>query len=93
MSYLCGDTIRLHCIVKNMDGDEEAPASISLNIDEQAGSSIVSVATPDLESGTTSHYYYDFTIPSYSRKVLIATWLWSGPHKKKIRFDVNESGN
>jgi len=90
MDYLIGDTIRLKANIKNLAGEEEAPASIFVKICKLDGTELLEAGEPTLINGTTSQYYYDWEIdPSLkSTTQLMAIWDWSGPHKKKLLFTV-----
>jgi len=90
MAYLVGDTIRLKATIKDFSDTEKAPASIKINIYNRAGTALVSSGTPSLTAGTTAQYYYDYSIPSTitAREQLTAIWDWTGPHKKRIAFNV-----
>lgn len=89
MEYLIGDTIRLKATIKNLAGEEEAPADISVKICKSDGTKIYEDATPNLTPGTTAQYYSDWEIDTIeSITSLIMIWDWSGPHKKKLSFTV-----
>jgi hypothetical protein len=41
------------------------------------------------ETGTTAQYYHDWTISTVTAaETLTALWEWTGPHKKRINFEV-----
>lgn len=92
MAFLIGDTVRLEATIKDYDGNEEAPASITVTVYGQDGSTkLLNAGVPTLKAGTTAQYYYDWTIPGASltaAETLIALWEWTGPHKKAIDFEV-----
>ena len=90
MDYLIGDTIRLKITIKNLAGEEEAPANISVTVYKLNGTKLLDAGEPILVDGTTAQYYYDWEINSsiVSITQLMAIWNWSGPHKKKILFTV-----
>lgn len=92
MAFLIGDTVRLEATIKDYDGDEQAPASITVTVYRQDGTTaLLSAGVPSLKAGTTAQYYYDWTIPGASlttAESLIALWEWTGPHKKSLEFDV-----
>jgi len=92
MAFLIGDTVRLGATITNFDGDEEAPAAITVTVYRQDGSTkLLDAGAASLVAGTTAQYYYDWTIPGASLtapETLIALWDWTGPHKKTIDFDV-----
>lgn len=90
-TYLIGDTIRLKATIKNLDGDEEAPATKVVSVFRADGTTeLLTDGAPSLTAGTTAQYYYDFTIPTslVATEDLIALWEWAGPHSKKIVFRV-----
>jgi hypothetical protein len=70
MAFLIGDTIRLKATIKNMDDDEEAPASITITIYREDGTTKL-LADEDgvLTAGTTAQYYYDWAISGLSYAV------------------------
>jgi len=89
MKYKIGDTIRLKATIKNLLGVEAVPANISVKIYTITGTLIYTDLTPSLDPATTAQYYSDWTIDSVEgATTLIALWEWTGPHKKKILFDV-----
>ena len=93
MKYIIGDTIRLKAIIKNYAGAETAPGSITVSVHQLNGTELLSSGTPNLSTGTTAQYYYDWTITASTGigdvdQRLAAVWSWSGPHRKKILFNV-----
>jgi len=90
MAYVIGDTVRLKATIYNLDGDEEAPALIKVSVYQKDGTVIIEDKVPDLESGTTAHYYYDWEISDTltKRQDLYMVWWWTGPHQKKFMFKV-----
>jgi len=92
MAFLIGDTIRLGATIKDYDGNEEAPASITVTVYRQDGSTkLLTDGVASLKAGTTAQYYYDWTVPGATLtapETLIALWTWTGPHKKAIDFEV-----
>jgi len=90
MAYLVGDTIRLKATIKNFSDTETAPASIKISVYDRDDDELLSSGTPSLTGGTTAQYYYDYTIPTTitAEEQLTAIWSWSGPHKKRISFNV-----
>jgi hypothetical protein len=92
MAFLIGDTVRLGATIKNFDGDEEAPAAVTVTVYRQDGSTkLLDAGVASLKSGTTAQYYYDFTIPGATLtapETLIALWDWTGPHKKTMDFEI-----
>ena len=91
MAFLIGDTIRLGAVIRNLDGDEQVPAAITLTIYRSDGTTkLLDAGIPTKKTGRISEYYYDWTISELlaSAETLIAVWGWTGPHKKKITFDV-----
>jgi len=90
MAYLIGDTIRLKATVKNLDGDEEAPGSITVSVYRADGETLLlDSGVPTLTDGTTAQYYYDWEISGITvAEDLTAVWEWSGPHKKTFSFTV-----
>ena len=88
MKYKIGDTIRLKATIKNLLGVEAAPAAISVRVYTILGTKLYEDLTPSLTGGTTAQYYSDWTIDADVAATLIALWEWTGPHKKKMLFDV-----
>ena len=89
MKYKIGDTIRLRATIKNLLGVEAAPAAISVKVYTPEGNKIYEDLTPSLTGGTTAQYYSDWTIDTVTSETqLSALWEWTGPHKKKMLFDV-----
>lgn len=91
MAFLIGDTVRLGATIKNFDGEEEAPASITVTIYREDGETkVLNVQPPNLKAGTTAQYYYDWTILGSLTvpETLIVLWDWTGPHKKTLNFEV-----
>lgn len=92
MAFLIGDTIRLGATIKDYDGNEEAPASITVTVYREDGTTaLLSAGVPSLVAGTTAQYYYDWTIPGATLTLperLIVLWNWTGPHKAEMNFKV-----
>ncbi|MBA7536036.1 hypothetical protein ES705_28298 [subsurface metagenome] len=90
MKYIIGDTIRLKATIKNLAGVEEAPASITVSVSNLDGTALLVATPPDLTAETTAQYYYDWEIDSGLKEdtQLAVIWEWSGPHKKKMLFNV-----
>jgi hypothetical protein len=92
MAFLIGDTIRLSATIKNLDGNEQAPAAITVTVYREDGATkLLDAGVPTLKGGTTAQYYYDWTIPAATliyAETLNALWSWTGPHKKVIAFEV-----
>jgi hypothetical protein len=91
MAFIIGDTIRLGATIKDYDGNEEAPASITVTVYREDGATkLLNLGVPSLKGGTTAQYYYDWTIVGSLTvpETLIALWDWTGPHKKTINFEV-----
>ena len=88
--YIIGDTIRLKATIKNFTGTEIAPAVITVTVSQLDGTELLSDGVPTLSSGTTAQYYYDWTVSTgiTSDERLAAIWEWSGPHQKKLLFNV-----
>jgi len=89
-NYIIGDTIRFKAVIRDYSGEEQAPASITVAVYKLDGTEVRSADTPNLIDGTTAQYYYDWTV---STGITIDTrlaivWNWSGPHKKKMLFNV-----
>ncbi len=87
--FVIGDTIQLKATIKNYAGTETAPAVIGVFV-KQLDGTILSSGTPSLSTGTTAQYYYNYTVSTglTSDTRLAVVWEWSGPHKKKILFNV-----
>ena len=92
MAFLIGDTVRLGATIKNFDGDEEAPAAITVTVYREDGTTkLLDGQAASLKASTTAQYYWDWTVPGATLTVpetLIVLWDWTGPHKKTINFDV-----
>jgi hypothetical protein len=92
MAFLIGDTIRLGATIKDFDGNEEAPAAITVTVYKQDGTTkVLDAGIPSPIAGTTAQYYYDWTIPGATftaPETLIALWDWTGPHKKTMDFEI-----
>lgn len=90
--FLIGDTVRLGATITNFDGDEEAPASITVTVYREDGTTkVLDAGVPSLIGGTTAQYYYDWTIPGATftePETLICLWDWTGPHKKTTNFEI-----
>jgi len=90
--YNIGDTIRLKATIKNFDDVETAPASVTVSVYKLDGTALLTSTggIPTLTSGTTAQYYYDYTVSTglTSATKLMALWEWTGPHKKRMNFDV-----
>lgn len=70
MAFLIGDTIRLKNTVMNLDDEQEAPATITVSVYREDGTTkLLGGATGLLESGTTAQYYYDWTVSGQSYTV------------------------
>ena len=95
MAFSIGDTIRLGATIKDYDGNEEAPAAITVTVYREDGTTVLlNAGVPSLTAGTTAQYYYDWTIPGATLTVgetLIALWEWTGPHMKRIDFEVEQA--
>jgi len=90
MAFLIGDTIRLSATIKNLDGNEQAPAAITLTIyRDDAITKLLDAGVPTLKAGTTAQYYYDWTVATVVvAETLTALWEWTGPHKKSMEFEA-----
>jgi hypothetical protein len=90
MAFLIGDTIRLSATIKNLDGNEQAPAAITVTVYRDDGTTkILDAGVPSLKTGTTAQYYYDWTVATVtSAETLTVLWEWTGPHKKSMEFEV-----
>lgn len=90
MAFLIGDTVRLSATIKNLAGEEEAPASVTVSIyRDDHTTALVTTQAATLKAGTTAEYYYDWTIATVTAaETLTALWIWTGPHKKTIDFEV-----
>ena len=90
MAFLIGDTIRLSATIKNLDGNEQAPAAITVTVYRDDGTTkVLNAGVPTLKAGTIAQYYYDWTVVTVtSAETLTALWEWTGPHKKSINFEV-----
>jgi hypothetical protein len=91
MAFLIGDTIRLGATFKNLDGDEQAPASVLVTVYREDGETkLLTDQAATLKSGTTAQYYHDWTVSGTltAAETLIALWEWTGPHKKTKTFEV-----
>lgn len=96
MTFLIGDTVRFEAVIKNFEGIEQAPAEIKLAIYKSDGTTeLLSPTAATLKTGKVAEYYYDWTIAATlaEAQTLIAVWTWSGPHKKKVTFDVEPVAN
>ena len=89
-NYIIGDTIRLKATIKNYAGTETAPATITVSVYQLDGTTLLDAGIPTLTDGTTAQYYYDWTILASLTvdERLAAVWEWSGPHQKKLLFNV-----
>ena len=90
MANLIGDTIRLETTVYNYDGVEEAPAAVKLTIYREDGETkLLTDKAATLTPGTTAQYYVLWTIDTITEaETLIAVWWWTGPHIKRLDFEV-----
>lgn len=90
MAFLIGDTIRLGATLKNLDGDEQAAASVLVTVYREDGTTkLLTDQAATLKSGTVAEYYHDWTVDTVTEaETLTALWDWTGPHKKKINFEV-----
>jgi len=90
MAYLIGDTIRFSAVIKNLDDEEEAPASVTVTVYREDGTTkLVTAQAASLKAGTTSEYYYDWTVATVTTsETLTVLWEWTGPHKKSMNFEV-----
>lgn len=91
MAYIIGDTIRLEATIKDLDGDDFAPAAITVSVYREDGTTkLLDAGVATKKTGRVADYYYDWQIPTSITKeeTLTAVWDWSGPHKKKKTFDV-----
>lgn len=90
-AFLIGDTIRLSAIIKNLDGQEEAPETITVTIYKADGATkLLDAGIPTPKTGRVAEYYLDWTISIEltAAEKLTAVWNWTGPHKKKVTFEV-----
>lgn len=90
MNYIIGDTIRLKAIIINLKGAEEAPTSVTVKVCKLDGTELLKATAPELIEDTTAQYFYDWTIDTELGKDtrLAMIWEWTGPHKKKMLFNV-----
>lgn len=91
MAYLIGDTVRLKATIKDLDGNESAPATITVSVYRADGlTKLLDAATPTKKGGSTAEYYYDWQIPTSLTETerLIALWEWSDNQKKSKRLEV-----
>ena len=90
--YNIGDTIRLKATIKNFNDVETAPAAINVSVYKLDGTTLLTSTggIPTLSSGTTAQYYYDWTVSTglTATTKLMALWQWTGPHKKRMNFNV-----
>jgi len=97
--YNIGDTIRLKATIKDFDGNETVPDSITvsvykLDIDRTALlTSTGGIPTLSTGIGAIAQYYYDWTVSTGLTEAskLIALWEWAAgplPHKKRMNFNV-----
>ena len=92
-NYIIGDTIQLKATIKNFVGAEDAPGTITVEVQKLDGTVLLSstgTAPALVSTGVTAQYYKDWTISTGLTEDtrLAAIWKWSGPHKKKILFNV-----
>jgi len=90
MAFTIGDTVRLSATIKNLSGNEQAPAVITVTVYRENGTTkVLDAGVPSLTAGTVAQYYYDWTIATVTAaETLTALWEWTGPHKKAINFEV-----
>ena len=90
--YNIGDTIRLKATIKNFNNVETAPAAVTVSVYKLDGTALLTSTggIPSLTTGTTAQYYYDYTVSTGLSEAtkLIALWQWTGPHNKRINFNV-----
>ena len=89
MICIIGDTIRLVATIKDFDGNEVAPGTITVTVYKDADMKLLDAGVPTLKTGTTSHYFYDWQIAGVSEASdLTVVWEWSGAHIKKMILKV-----
>lgn len=89
MIYIIGDTVRLVVTIKDFDGIEVAPDSITVTVYKADETKLLDAGVPTLKPGTTSHYFYDWQIAGVAEASdLTVMWDWSGAHKKKMTLKV-----
>lgn len=92
MHYLIGDTIRLKATIKNLDGNEDEPASLpTVAVYRANKTELLAPAEAIKVEESTAQYYYDWKINGQIKaayQTLTAVWSWDDKHKKRIKFKV-----